>query len=53
LTINAENSDGTARIELFISHATDYTMGARGAWDVLFNSGGTDASYLELFGGSE
>jgi hypothetical protein len=48
LTINAENSDGSARVELVIQHSNDLTMNARGLWRLLFNGnlGGT----AELFG---
>ncbi|OGG48773.1 hypothetical protein A2704_03590 [Candidatus Kaiserbacteria bacterium RIFCSPHIGHO2_01_FULL_54_36b] len=45
LTINAENSSGVAFIELGITHATNYYLDAKGAWNVTFSSGaggGTD-----------
>ena len=38
LTINAENSSGVAFIELGVTHATNFFIDAKGAWNVTFSS---------------
>lgn len=38
LTINAENSSGVAFVELDISHATNFYLNAKGAWNITFSS---------------
>jgi hypothetical protein len=55
LTINAENSDGEARIELSLTHATDYVMEARGVWNLSLNSGFGSVGGVgaDLFGNPE
>lgn len=52
ITINAQNSDGNARIDLSLSHATDFTLDARGTWRLLLDArvGGGNSN---LFGSPE
>ncbi|OGG56533.1 hypothetical protein A3D71_03290 [Candidatus Kaiserbacteria bacterium RIFCSPHIGHO2_02_FULL_55_20] len=40
ITINAENSSGIALIQLEVTHATNYSLEAKGGWNVTFSSGG-------------
>lgn len=39
LTLNAASSDGTARVELNLTHATDWFMSAKGLWNLVLSSG--------------
>ncbi|MDO8576442.1 MAG: hypothetical protein Q7R90_03945 [bacterium] len=49
LTINAENSSGVAFIELGVTHATNFFLDAKGAWNVTFSSpwGGTSDQFRQ------
>lgn len=38
LTVNAENSTGIAFIQLGVTHATNFFLDAKGAWNVTFSS---------------
>lgn len=38
LTINAENSSGVAFVELEVTHATNYYLSAKGAWNITFSA---------------
>ncbi len=38
LTVNADNSTGIAFIELGVTHATNFFLDAKGAWNVTFSS---------------
>jgi hypothetical protein len=44
ITINAAGSGGPARIQLSLSHATNYFFGADGAWGVTFTRGASGGS---------
>lgn len=44
LTINAENSSGVAFIELGVTHATNFFLDVKGAWNVTFSSPWGDTS---------
>ncbi len=37
LTINAENSSGVALVELDLTHATNYYLDVKGAWNITFS----------------
>lgn len=39
ITINADGSDGTARIELTVNHSADIVMNAQGIWRIVLNNG--------------
>lgn len=39
ITINGEGSDGLARVELSVTHKTDFIMEARGLWRIILNNG--------------
>ncbi len=39
ITLGAEGSDGVARVELSLTHATDYLMEATGLWRIVLNDG--------------
>ncbi len=39
ITINASNSSGTARLELALTHATNFFLSAFGSWNITFLSG--------------
>ncbi|OGG60538.1 hypothetical protein A2765_00225 [Candidatus Kaiserbacteria bacterium RIFCSPHIGHO2_01_FULL_56_24] len=47
LTINADDSTGIAFIELSVTHATNFFLDAKGAWNVTFSSasGGTSDQF--------
>lgn len=38
LTINADDSSGSARVELQLGHLTNFLLDARGTWNLVFNS---------------
>lgn len=52
LTMNAKGSNGEARVELSLTHATSYIMRATGVWNIVLNSGLGGAG-IDLFGGAE
>ncbi len=41
ITINASNSTGRALVELNVSHASNYFLDAKGAWNITFSTGET------------
>lgn len=49
ITINADGSDGSARVELSVNHATDIVMDARGIWRIILNNG-LPSEVNDLFG---
>ncbi len=49
ITLSADGSDGVARVELSVSHATDYVMNAQGLWRLVLN-GGLSSTANDLFG---
>ncbi len=49
ITLSADGSDGVARVELSVTHATDYVMDARGLWRLVLN-GGLGSTANDLFG---
>lgn len=49
ITINADGSDGSARVELSVTHSTDFVMDARGLWRLVLNNGLSGAAN-DLFG---
>lgn len=44
LTINAQNSSGIALVALEISHASNYYLDVKGAWNITFSSSSNDGT---------